>query len=467
KKVIAIVENKLPENFNTPQKQKKAILQEIEVAKKTGNEIEDEEGKKINKIFDSKDPDLQKFIRKILQSIDEKNDRILPTETPADCLYTFVELFVFKCLSDLGILEQGTNFDHLLERYKYDIDKPEEKALEYYVKTIRPEIKRLFPESKIDGTTIINGTIFVSKGKAVTEYGLVFKKVLLRFKDYKKLENISYDFKSQLFETFLKEDKGKKDWGQFFTPLKVVRAIIKMAKDDIREGIEICDPACGVGKFLLEALITSSKKLDHLYDKDKKKLKITIHGFDKGTDEGEQRTIILAKANMLIYFSELIKENPKLTEDFSKLFNDSFVIKTNPVLGTLAEPEKDKYDLILTNPPYVISGSGNLKDKIREKDSLSNYYKIDASGFEGLFMEWIIRALKPNGKAFVVIPDGILNRKNDQKLRQFIINECFIDGIISLPNKTFFNTSKKTYILCLTKKNSKGDVQTDPVFTYL
>jgi adenine-specific DNA methylase len=40
-------------------------------------------------------------------------------------------------------------------------------------------------------------------------------------------------------------------------------------------------------------------------------------------------------------------------------------------------------------------------------------------GVEGLFMEWIIRALKPNGKAFVVVPDGLFNRKNDTKLRKF------------------------------------------------
>ena len=82
-------------------------------------------------------------------------------------------------------------------------------------------------------------------------------------------------------------------------------------------------------------------------------------------------------------------------------------------------------------------------------------------------MEWIIRALKPNGKAFIVVPDGIFNRQNDKNLREFIRQECHIDGIISLPLNTFFTTNKKTYILCLTKKNGQADIQTDPVFTYL
>ncbi|OGJ44132.1 hypothetical protein A2272_06055 [Candidatus Peregrinibacteria bacterium RIFOXYA12_FULL_33_12] len=88
-------------------------------------------------------------------------------------------------------------------------------------------------------------------------------------------------------------------------------------------------------------------------------------------------------------------------------------------------------------------------------------------GVEGLFMEWIVKALKPGGKAFIVIPDGILNRQNDKNLRQYLLNECYIDGIISLPLNTFFTTNKKTYILAITKKINKKEVQTDPVFTYL
>jgi hypothetical protein len=65
------------------------------------------------------------------------------------------------------------------------------------------------------------------------------------------------------------------------------------------------------------------------------------------------------------------------------------------------------------------------------------------------------------------VPDGIFNRQNDKNLRQFILDECYIDGIVSLPLNTFFTTNKKTYILCITKKANKKDIQTDPVFTYL
>jgi len=520
KNVIAIIEYKKPSEFNTKDKQKKAILQEIEVAKKlsckliiatdtqetiwvnalTGKQVKDENNNTIKTNFNPKDESIIPLIEKISYSINGLNNSIKPKQlvnptdlakqiwqdiwsvsgaTPENCLYTFVELFIFKYISDLGVLTQGFNFNHLLERLNYDDDKAAEKALQYYASTIRPEIKKLFPQNMEDKTTIINGTIFVSKDQSAVEgYSTVFKKIILKFKDYGKLENIDYDFKSKLFESFLKESISKKNWGQFFTPLKVVRAIIDMANDDIKEGITICDPACGVGKFLLEPLVTRISQFYSIIKKDYQekgiknseyiiKPKIIIRGFDKGFDKDEQKTIILAKANMLIYFSDLIKEYPSLTKEFAKLFNDSFILKTNSILGTLSDAVTEEYELIMTNPPYVTSGSSNLKEEISKGTmELKNHYKINAMGVEGLFMEWIIKALKPGGKAFVVIPDGLLNRQNDKNMRQYILDKCIIDGLISLPLNTFFTTNKKTYILCMTKKFDKKQVQTEPVFSY-
>ena len=322
------------------------------------------------------------------------------------------------------------SFYDLLSKYS---GNNENEVLEFYASTIRVKIKELFPGNPKDKTTIINGTIFVSKDdKAVSGYATVFHKILKRFNDFGTLENIDYDFKSKLFETFLKESISKKNWGQYFTPLKVVRAIVNMA--DIEPGMSICDPACGVGKFLLEPILHS---LDRLYavstdEAGNEKLlpQITLSGFDKGFDKDEQKTIILAKANMLIYMSGMIKEHPGLTKQFAELFNNTFTLQTNSILGTLAKPITEEYDLILTNPPYVMSGSSNLKEEIAKDDALKKYFSISAMGIEGLFMEWIIRALKPGKKAFIVVPDGIMNRSNDKKLRDFILEQCNIDAVI-------------------------------------
>jgi hypothetical protein len=200
KNVIAIIEYKKPSEFNTKEKQKKAIQQEIDVARKlgckliiatdtqetiwvnalTGKQIKDEDDHIVKTNFDPHDEYLPALIEKINYSINELNNNIKPKQlvnptdlakqiwqdiwpvsgaTPENCLYTFVELFIFKYISDLGVLGEGVNFNHLLERYSYQTDNPDERALEYYAHTIRPEIKNLFPENQVDHTTIINALL--------------------------------------------------------------------------------------------------------------------------------------------------------------------------------------------------------------------------------------------------------------------------------------------------------------------
>ena len=508
--VIAAIEYKQPKELRTDKQVEAAIAQQLGTAQilqakiyivtdgkksywinpASGNEILQEDGSKITLNFDKKSTECITLINKIRASINATNDQIkaaatvdpLPLAekvwqdlwavsgaTPENCLYTFVEIFIFKYLSDLGVLRGMYSFYDLLGKYAGNNDN---EVLEYYASVIRVKIKELFPGNPKDKTTIINGTIFVSKDdKAVSGYATVFRRILNRFNEFGTLENIDYDFKSKLFETFLKESISKKNWGQYFTPLKVVRSIVNMV--EILPGMEICDPACGVGKFLLEPILHD---LHRFYTVENGELKpqITLHGFDKGFDKDEQKTIILAKANMLIYMSGLIKEHPDMTKMFAQLFNDTFLLQTNSILGTLAKPIKNKFDLILTNPPYVMSGSSNLKEEIAKQQELKDYFAISAMGIEGLFMEWIVRALKPGGKAFIVVPDGIMNRSNDKKLRDFILDQCLIDAVISLPLNTFFTTNKKTYILALTKKTAVNvggvdtlEPQTTPVFTYL
>ncbi|GAP72316.1 N-6 DNA methylase [Candidatus Symbiothrix dinenymphae] len=512
KEVIAIIENKDISKFKTAKQKEEALQQGLDVAQVlnakivivtdtidtiwvnafNGEEILDEKGRPLLTNFNPKNQDLEKLIEQIIDSIDKNNSQLReprlkdPTRlaksvwqdlwmaagaTPENCLYSFVELFIFKYLSDLGILKGHLSYDFIMDMFE---KQTEQVVLEYYADQVRKHIKQnLFPVTTPDNTTIINGTIFVSKDeKAVEGYGSVFHKILKKFGDEKEgggeLRNIDKDFKSKLFETFLKESISKKNWGQYFTPLKVVRAMVKMAESEIKEGITICDPACGVGKFLLEPLLINNN-VEHFYEVKNNKLinKITLVGIDKGFDKEEQKTIILAKANMLIYMSDMIRKYPDLTPEFSTLFNDTFELKTKNILGTLRDTTYEgKIDLILTNPPYVTTGSSNLKEEII-KCNLQSHYKINAMGVEGLFMEWIIRALKPGGKAFVVLPNGLFDRQTDKRIRDYLLEECIIDAVFSLPEKTFFTTQQKTYIIGITKKINKSGKQTDPVFTYL
>lgn len=399
---------------------------------------------------------------------------IAKNSSPETCLYTFVELFIFKYLSDLKVLTGNYSFENLLKMYE-DEGNSEEEILAFYLGETGPRerIKTLFPSGD-DGTTVVNGDVFHAIKDKNGEYvvngdGKTFHLIMDEFARYEKKHgkfiNINKDFKSKLFECFLKNEKDKKKMGQFFTPLKVVEQMNRMV--EIKVGMKICDPACGVGKFLLEAI---SDDVDNLFkfNGDSLEQKITLQGFDKYSEDNSDRTIILAKANMLIYLSKLITENPSAanTRRIAQLFNKSFILKKSN-LGTLENLIENEYDLILTNPPYVVNGSGDIKAIANS----TGYYKCNGLGLESLFMEWIIKSLKEGGTALVVIPDGILSNLANKNLRQFIIDTCTIEGIISLPINTFFGTPKKTYILAIKKKftDEMGNTpeQEYPVFTYI
>lgn len=390
---------------------------------------------------------------------------------PEPCLYTFVELFIFKYLSDLGILSKDTSGNDL--SFEGVFGRGEDSAFRYYADTVRPYLKVMFPPSTEDGTTIINGTVL---NKNVPEHRLVFYKILKKFKSFGPLKTIDPNFKSRVFEEFMKETISKKNWGQFFTPRKIIDAMVEMSDiDKLPEGAEVCDCACGVGGFILEPLKVRPNGVDFYYEVvgDKLVPRLKFTGYDKGFQNDEQLVIILAKANMLIFLSELIKKNPTMVGAFADLFNSTFKLLHKTILGTLALVEEDRYDLILTNPPYVVSGSVNYKEAIRKEETLRKFYSVSATGYEGLFITWIIKSLKPSRKAFVIVPDGFLVRTTDEKLRAFLMEECIIDGIVSLPVDAFYRNSKKTYILAITKKPQKSQPdrkafeQTEPVFTYL
>ncbi|HUU86462.1 MAG TPA: N-6 DNA methylase, partial [Candidatus Glassbacteria bacterium] len=386
--------------------------------------------------------------------------------------YNVVELFIFKFLSDLGVLKSESLLDfstlHKLSQSSH------EDALKHYAKSIRTRICDLFPEGS-DGTTLINGTIFVTeKGEPNLTQSRLFCELLDDFWEYEKeqgtFKHIDKNFKTKLFESFLKQSAGIKRLGQFFTPRKIVQAMVQMSDiGSLKPGNNICDPFCGVGGFLLEAInLNSNLQKQYKPNNNKIETKIKLKGFDQGTEEKEdERTIILAKANMLIYLAESV-EKYHTEEDiklFSNIINETFeLIRDN--LGTLKIKNSVGYDIILSNPPYVSKGSKSIKKEIYSR-GLSEYYTFNGTGIEGQCVEWIVRNLNIDGQALIIIPDSILRRSSDLTLRNNIIKYCYVNGIISLPHRTFYATAKKTYILVLTKKESVDYKQDFPILSYL
>jgi len=516
--IKAVVEYKQPKEMITTKQEEKAIAQEIDVAKAlckllivtdgttkslwvnaiTGGRIKDANGNELKTLFHpfvvKNTVTLEFLLDEVDASISESSSQIKsaklidPTplatrlwqtiwvatgKAPVKCLYNVVELFIFKFLSDLQVLPADISFARIRKKAQ---DNAEE-ALEFYAKNTRSKIYKLFPPGE-DGTTIINGTIFVNEaGEPNLSQSILFSRSLDHLQKYTEefgsLTKIDKQFKTKLYESFLQQEVEA--LGQYFTPRRVVQSIVRMAgigfPSFVFAGKRFCDPFCGVGGFPLEVLNLNEAMRD-CYIPARNcaiDLPFVLHGFDKGFERDDERTVILAKANMLIYLAEILFAHPGCSGEFARVFNETFTLfKDNlGTFGQIIKDEEDRYDFILSNPPYVTSGSSIIKEEIKKNPRTASEYPINALGLESLSLEWIVKSLRKGGRAFLIVPDGILGRIGGKKLRDHLLHECYLDAIVSLPVRTFFPNFEHTYILAITKKHSHDDVQKEPVFTYI
>lgn len=403
---------------------------------------------------------------------------------PKECLLTFVEMFVLKFLSDnlsSSVLPANYSFYQLVgdpAKFKASTGVTE---IEYYVNQIRPKIKSIFPDNTlcddpevpnifgmktiVSKTSIINGFVFLQSGNQTHEsYNATFRSVIDAFNAFGPLTNIDPEFKLRLYETFLRRSARQQRLGQFFTPRNVVRPMVRMAQlSKLPDGAVVLDPAAGVGGFVLEPLMWSDALQDNLsVISGKPRRRVRTIGLDVDAD-----LHILAKANMLLHIAELVRDPATTPSALNKAMAETFVLMDdNKTLGSLLQPPIDRIDVVLTNPPYVTRGSAIYKDTIkgingtRNGKVLKNYYERAGLGVEALFMRYISGALKPGGRAFVIVPQGFLNR-TEPGPKQQLLDECNLLASIQLPRNTFFNTAQKTYILVLERRHTSVDARPD------
>ena len=367
----------------------------------------------------------------------------LRADKPEDCLATFVELFIYKFLCDLGLIGTGLFGEDI--SLDYILGLSQDKCYEYYYNHVRGYVRQLFPPGD-DGYSVINGIVLQPSNR---DHNIIFHELMLKFQRFGSLRNTESDFKRRLYESFLQESKTASTFGQFFTPRKIVAAIYEMADiAGLTPGKDICDPAAGVGGFVLEQM---AQDLASQWQFRGSKMK-SVHNWHAW--ERVDKTSILAKANALVHCGSLLADRPKRVKDFANWLNSTFYCYDTTALGSLEVMPSAKFDLIMTNPPFVVSGSKDYGKIVKSNNKRQKYYSQKASGVEGLFVQMIVNALKLNGEAWVLLPETFFLRSTDKVLRKWLLSTCRVDFLSILPEQTFYNTSKRVVIVHLQKRPS-------------
>lgn len=228
------------------------------------------------------------------------------------------------------------------------------------------------------------------------------------------------DRKGDIYEYMLNKLAIAGQNGQFRTPRHIIDMMVKLV--DPRVDDKICDPACGTGGFLCGAyryILESNtsddfKKIspyfgDLLKDEHRKALdNNVIYGL-----EFDPSMYRIGLMNMILH--NIKPKNIKLQDSLSK-----------------DADEKDKYTLVLANPPFT----GNL-DVNDVSDKLTSIVKTKKT--ELLFMAKFMRMLDVGGRAAVIIPTGVLSTdsKAHKTLREKLIEQNRLDAVISMPSGVF------------------------------
>lgn len=264
------------------------------------------------------------------------------------------------------------------------------------------------------------------------------------------LNKTDLDVKGVAFEQFM-DGFFKGDFGQYFTPRPIIEFCVKMMKPE--NDWNVLDPACGSGGFLLHALDYMRNQAGDYYDKGTVDYFKYWHDFASkhlfGIEINDEIARV-AKMNMIVHddgHTNVISHDALDSIDKMNSHNRGF--------------KKDRFDLILTNPPfgstinktekpylssYELGKTQNAKGKEKNRDRQSS---------EVLFIERIWEFLKAGtGKAAIVLPDGILTNSSSQYVRDFILEKFQLLAVVSLPQCAFahFGAGVKASIIFVRKR---------------
>jgi type I restriction enzyme M protein len=238
-----------------------------------------------------------------------------------------------------------------------------------------------------------------------------------------------------LYEGLLEKNAAEKKSGagQYFTPRPLIDCIVRLVKPQPGEVVQ--DPAAGTAGFLVAADRYSKDKTDDLYKLSETQAFFQRHNAFVGI-ELVPDTHRLCLMNLMLHGIESQVENgDSMSPDGERL---------------------GKADVILTNPPFGTKKGGGRPT--RADFSIT----ADTSNKQLAFVEHVVRALKPGGRAAIVVPDNVLFEDGvGRKLRAWMMELCNVHTILRLPTGIFYAIGVKTNVVFLTRgktdrANTKG-----------
>ena len=211
---------------------------------------------------------------------------------------------------------------------------------------------------------------------------------------------------NDIYEQLLQSLQSAGNAGEYYTPRAVTQFIVDIV--DPKLGENILDPACGTGGFLACAIEHLKKQTDTT--KEGEILNNSIFGIEKKPLPHQ-----LCTTNMILHGIDT-PINIKRDNTLSKPINN-----ISPA---------DRVDCIVTNPPF----GGTEEDGIENNFPASFRTRETAD----LFLVYIMKMLKPQGRAGIVLPDGSLFGEGVKtRIRQELLETCNLEVIIRLPNSVF------------------------------
>ena len=290
--------------------------------------------------------------------------------------------------------------------------------------------------------------------------GVIFRKSQNKIQDPAKLKRLvelinsetwigmDIDVKGEIYEGLLQKNAQdvKGGSGQYFTPRQLIKAMVEVMRPEPE--MTICDPACGTGGFFLSAHDYISN--NYPLDTDQKKF-LKSHTFTgKDIVDGVARLCV-----MNLYLHGIGGEESPVE-----------------VGDALVSDPRDRFDMVLTNPPFGKKSSITIVNDEGKADKESLIYEREdfsatTSNKQLNFLQHVKTLLEINGKAAIVVPDNVLFEGGaGETIRNKMLQVCDVHTLLRLPTGIFYAQGVKANVLFFDRKPASENPWTEKLWIY-